>query len=176
MLLAALPPPRAGPLEGVPLIEFRHPAYPDAEKPLLRLEGVDGGDRRGLEYETALLACGIVTGNTWPNGWLATKDQAGAFVAIDRPQDSILREVRYYYFVGQHEPHCENPFVYGQGHYGSQTLRQVSGSSIVSSLAISTWQPASDLATNRGTPRRSDPGEKERHCLGTRCHMPYFRP
>ena len=96
------PPSRNGP-QMSPVIMFRHPAYP---RDLLRLSPVDGPQHDGVDYDCALISCGIVTGNTWATGWLATMGVDSQFVRVERPADGILREQKYYYFIGDHEPSC----------------------------------------------------------------------
>ncbi|KAF4429966.1 hypothetical protein F53441_13977 [Fusarium austroafricanum] len=65
----------------------------------------------GFDFDLALISCGIVTGNTWKTGWLATSDDLEQFVRIERPDDNILRSQTYYYFVGDHEPTYKYPIV-----------------------------------------------------------------
>jgi len=79
----------------VRLIEIRHPAYPDTNPALLRLNAVDNG---GIDYDTAFVACGIVTGNTWSRAWLATRDAdsramliAGSNASRDPPTASCVK-------------------------------------------------------------------------------------
>jgi hypothetical protein len=92
---------------GIRLISFRHPAYPDYAPELLRLTAVDGENRDGIDYQTALIACCIVTGNAWSVGWLATKDAKGGFTKVDRPDDGILRGAKYYFHLGDHGTSCK---------------------------------------------------------------------
>ncbi|GAB1311800.1 hypothetical protein MFIFM68171_02010 [Madurella fahalii] len=89
------------------MTHFRHPAYPDTEPDLLRLSALDDGD--GIQYDIALTSCCIVTGNTFATGWLATRvsssDGNGPhFHRVGRPDDGILRDRKYYFCVGEHDP------------------------------------------------------------------------
>ncbi|SPJ74762.1 uncharacterized protein FTOL_04493 [Fusarium torulosum] len=93
------------------VISFRHPAYPRTERELLRFNALDGLDKDGFDFDLALISCGIVTGNTWKTGWLATSDDLEQFVRVERPDDNILRSQTYYYFVGDHEPTYQYPIV-----------------------------------------------------------------
>ncbi|KAL8366382.1 hypothetical protein RB595_004923 [Gaeumannomyces hyphopodioides] len=85
-------------------VEFRHPAYPDASPPLLRLgawdENEDGNS--GFDYDTALVACGIIANNAFASGRLAIKSD-GAFHDVARPADNLLR-APIYYCVGDDDP------------------------------------------------------------------------
>ncbi|KAL6366232.1 hypothetical protein LRP88_00077 [Fusarium phalaenopsidis] len=101
------PPSRNGP-QMSPVIMFRHPAYP---RDLLRLSPVDGPQHDGVDYDCALISCGIVTGNTWATGWLATMGVGSQFVRVERPADGILREQKYYYFIDDHEPSYKYPII-----------------------------------------------------------------
>lgn len=80
-------------------IIIRHPAYPDTERPLLRLAALDGDDGDGLNYDFALVACGSFTGNTWSTGYLATKDAEENFSRVERPANGILKGSAYYYML-----------------------------------------------------------------------------
>lgn len=87
--------------------DFRHPAYPKTDPPLLRLDAFEGDHQDGLNYHLALWACGIVTGNTWPHGRLATKADVGGFITVNQPEDGVLRRETYYYLIGEHPPTCK---------------------------------------------------------------------
>ncbi|EAQ90141.1 hypothetical protein CHGG_06760 [Chaetomium globosum CBS 148.51] len=89
-------------------IAFRHPGYPDFGPNLLSLIAVDGGQgiEAGIDYDTALVACGIVACNNWSQSWFGIKDRSGGdtvFRAVPRPEDGILRESTYYFFVNQNQ-------------------------------------------------------------------------
>lgn len=96
------PTPRAAPARTVLTISFRHPAYPDSDDAeILLLSAVDGDDNsRGIEYDTAFVACCIVTGNKWSEGWLAQKPR-GTFERVKLPEDGILRGRVYYFMLGE---------------------------------------------------------------------------
>lgn len=96
-------------------ISFRHPAYSPTERDLLRFPPINGPKRDGVDYNLALISCGIVTGNTWPDGWLARKGDDGNFSLAERPEDGILREEEYYYFAGKQEPACIYPLHFTSG-------------------------------------------------------------
>lgn len=108
-------PPFAPPLADTTPIRYitiRHPAYPDTEQPLLQLAAIDGGhDRRGLDHNFALVACGIVTGNNWQTGCLATKNGDQEFLAIDCEANDILLECTYYYLLSDHDSSCRSYFL-----------------------------------------------------------------
>jgi hypothetical protein len=85
-------------------ISFRHPGYPDLIGPnLVSLDAVDHELGDGIDYDTALVACGIVACNRWSQSWFGVKDSQGAsvFRAVPRPHDGLLRESIYYFFVSQ---------------------------------------------------------------------------
>lgn len=79
-------------LQGV--VKILHPDYSAAENTLLHLAAVDDG---GIDYDTALVACGIVAGNKW-TGFLATRNTTAALVPVPRPSDGILRGRSAYFF------------------------------------------------------------------------------
>ncbi|KAK3937593.1 hypothetical protein QBC46DRAFT_411015 [Diplogelasinospora grovesii] len=83
-------------------ISFRHPAYPDAAPDLLCLSAVDGGLGVGIEYNTALVACGIVAGNRWDGAWFSVRSSSDndSIVPVEHPSDGILRDSVYYFCVG----------------------------------------------------------------------------
>ena len=87
-------------------IDFRHPAYPDSEAALLRFAAIDGDDGDGVDFEVALVACGIITGNTWYSGYIAEMDPEGRYVKVDRSTTDVLRRRTYYYFVDEQRPGC----------------------------------------------------------------------
>jgi hypothetical protein len=82
-------------------IRFRHPAYPESAPELLCLSVVDGDDGDGVDYDTAFLACCIVTGNKWRDGWLARKRSDGVFQRVERSADGILRDQVYYFCLSR---------------------------------------------------------------------------
>ncbi|KAH6617065.1 hypothetical protein F5144DRAFT_381999 [Chaetomium tenue] len=105
------------------LVHFRHPAYPDTEPDLLRLGALDRGNENGdgdgdgngdgngngIQYDFALASCCVVTGNTFANGWLATRVLPGngqnpLFHRVSRPEDGILRDGEYHFCVGEEDP------------------------------------------------------------------------
>ncbi|KLU90702.1 hypothetical protein MAPG_10554 [Magnaporthiopsis poae ATCC 64411] len=78
-------------------IKIFHPAYRQTVE-LLRLGAFEPGG--GIDFDFALTACGIVTGNTFADGWLAKKSSSGAFERIARPDDGVLRDRAVFYCVG----------------------------------------------------------------------------
>ncbi|KAL8281668.1 hypothetical protein RB600_005210 [Gaeumannomyces tritici] len=87
------------------VVVFRHPAYPNAAPPLLELgawdEDEDGNN--GLDYDTALVACGIIANNAFASGRLAVKND-GAFQTVLRPPNNLLRAATYYFCIGDNDP------------------------------------------------------------------------
>ncbi|KAI1127037.1 hypothetical protein F5Y10DRAFT_243533 [Nemania abortiva] len=90
------------------LVAFFHPAYPDHTPPLLTLPAIDStaGGGRGIDYETALAACGIVACNRWDFGvYFAEKreitgeQQGRVWRRTGKPIDGVLRAGFNYYFV-----------------------------------------------------------------------------
>lgn len=83
------------------LVSFRHAGYRwrDSNLPLLQLNAADGGGDGGdgVDYDVALVACGIVAGNTWATGWLALPGAGDALARIERPEDGVLRAHSYFY-------------------------------------------------------------------------------
>ncbi|KAK1832683.1 hypothetical protein QBC39DRAFT_256152 [Podospora conica] len=74
------------------LIRIHHPDYDDDENTLLGLYALEEGD--GLDYDTALASCSIVTGNT-STGFFTSFERRHEPVA--RPDDGILREDDYFF-------------------------------------------------------------------------------
>ncbi|ATY64766.1 hypothetical protein A9K55_005104 [Cordyceps militaris] len=87
-----------------------HPAYSETDRELLRFSSTDGPTKDGLDYEFALICCGIVTGNTWASGWIAVL-QDEQYSRVNRPANGVLRGSTYYYFVGDHAPTHKYPIV-----------------------------------------------------------------
>lgn len=76
------------------IIKILHPDYSAAENTLLHLRALDDG---GVDYDTALVACSIVTGNT-KTGFFATREAGSrGLERVVRPDDGILRENEYYF-------------------------------------------------------------------------------
>ncbi|RDW63353.1 hypothetical protein BP6252_10898 [Coleophoma cylindrospora] len=75
-------------------ISFAHPAYEEPTNTLLRLYAPDLPGRRGLDYQYALVACGIVAGNRW-DGWLTLDKDSEERVE----PDSILQAANYYFHL-----------------------------------------------------------------------------
>lgn len=74
------------------IVKILHPDYPAAENTLLHLRALDDG---GIDYDIALVACSIVTGNT-STGFFAVQNANGPRLErIARPDDNILRGFEY---------------------------------------------------------------------------------
>lgn len=82
-------------------VDIRHPAYPDSKPALLHFAAIDGDDGDGVDFEVALVACRIITGNTWHSGYIAEMDTGGKYVKVDRSTTDILRGRTYYYFIDE---------------------------------------------------------------------------
>ncbi|KAG7291243.1 hypothetical protein NEMBOFW57_001255 [Staphylotrichum longicolle] len=72
-------------------VDFLHPGY-SGRAVLLSLPALDDG---GIDFDTALAACGLVAGNRWSDGFFSS-DRSGA-VSVERPEDGILREPQYFF-------------------------------------------------------------------------------
>ncbi|KAL2258286.1 hypothetical protein VTK26DRAFT_8451 [Humicola hyalothermophila] len=72
-------------------INFLHPGYP-RKAVLLSLLALDDG---GIDFDTALVACGVIAGNRWSDGFFSL-DRSGT-VRVERPDGGILREPQYYF-------------------------------------------------------------------------------
>jgi len=72
-------------------VDFLHPGYP-GRAVLLSLPALDDG---GIDFDTALAACGLVAGNRWSDGFFSS-DRSGA-VSVECPEDGILREPQYFF-------------------------------------------------------------------------------
>ncbi|KAG9250630.1 uncharacterized protein F5Z01DRAFT_349628 [Emericellopsis atlantica] len=98
-------------------IDFRHPAYPDSEAALLRFAAIDGDHGDGVDFEVALVACGIITGNTWHCGYIAEMDTGGGYVKVDKSTTDVLRRRTYYYFVDEQRPGYKYPVIPSFDHW-----------------------------------------------------------
>ncbi|UKZ81278.1 hypothetical protein TrVFT333_009050 [Trichoderma virens FT-333] len=100
------------------IIQFRHPAYSASYNPLLRLQAADSDPegRPGIDYDTAFIACSIVTGNKW-HGWLAIKDSGGNFLGLERPDDGILTSELYYFCLDRQNPARAYPAIPSFDHW-----------------------------------------------------------
>jgi hypothetical protein len=94
-----------------PYIFIRHPAYPTTAPPLLQFRAVDRtweGVKavHAFDHDTALIACGIVTGNTWSNGYIGLKlPNRNLYVKLRPERGEVLRtHEEYYYFVNDRTP------------------------------------------------------------------------
>lgn len=86
-------------------IVFRHPTYPDTAPALLRLTAVDNHLNSGIDFQTALIACGIVACNCWHNAWFGQESGNGEYVKLEESRTRILpfSPKPYYFFVGEDE-------------------------------------------------------------------------
>ncbi|KAH8672172.1 hypothetical protein BGZ61DRAFT_536831 [Ilyonectria robusta] len=88
------PPPNTTDAGEPSYVDIRHPKYPDSEPALLRFAAIDGDDGDGVDFEVALVACGIITGNTWHSGGST-----------------------YYYFVDEQRPTYKYPVIPSFSHW-----------------------------------------------------------
>lgn len=93
--MPSLQPPISLPREEARLriVTILHPDYPTSENTLLELRALDDG---GIDYDTVMAACSIVTGNT-SMGFLATRSGACCLELVARPDDGILRGSEYFF-------------------------------------------------------------------------------
>lgn len=93
------------------LVMFHHPGYPLGQDILLTLYGFDH-DHGGLHVGTALIACGIVSGNRW-DGYL-TETRRGPPLQMD-PEEILKKNDYYFHVPGPEEdsgPGTEQPYRY----------------------------------------------------------------
>ncbi|KAI0535596.1 hypothetical protein GGR58DRAFT_438614 [Xylaria digitata] len=90
------------------LISFRHPAYPLSANNLLSLAVTGDGPVLGIDYNLALVACGIVACNKWHQAWFGEKREGGneerdGYRRVSRPENGILpyKESPYYFFINE---------------------------------------------------------------------------
>ncbi|KAK0737329.1 hypothetical protein B0T21DRAFT_286976, partial [Apiosordaria backusii] len=76
------------------IVDFLHPGYPEGEAVLLSLPALDDG---GIDFDTALAACGLIAGNRWSDGFFSL--ERGGAVSVERPDDGILREPQYFFHL-----------------------------------------------------------------------------
>ncbi|KAI1751586.1 hypothetical protein F4782DRAFT_179977 [Xylaria castorea] len=98
--------PRA--VGGRKFVAFFHPSYPDTAPPLLTLAAVDSVREgaqviKGIDYDTAKTACGIVACNCYDDGaYFALKSRKGGWARFERPADGLLRasgDFTFYFVV-----------------------------------------------------------------------------
>lgn len=92
------PPPPPVDALAAPDISFCHPGYEGASNLLLRFPRVDTEDNQefGIHHKTALVACEIVAGNRFDEGYLSLH-RAGQ--PIQTPIDGVLTQGRYYFII-----------------------------------------------------------------------------
>lgn len=76
------------------LVEFKHPAYQDECDTFLILSALDHPNG-GLHYNTAKIACGVITGNRWDGSFTAKKN--GQPITLDG--DDILPPGIWYFYL-----------------------------------------------------------------------------
>ncbi|KAK4172276.1 hypothetical protein QBC36DRAFT_294519 [Triangularia setosa] len=80
---------RSGPTRST----FSTPAILGAQQ-CFSLPALDVG---GIDFDTALAACGLIAGNRWSDGFFSL-DRGGA-VSVERPDNGILREPQYFFHL-----------------------------------------------------------------------------
>ncbi|KAI6301583.1 hypothetical protein MCOR29_010848, partial [Pyricularia oryzae] len=108
-LAAPLVPPENKTHNGIPIVRIRRPACSLTGPSLLDLPAVDG-DCTSLDYELALTACSIITGNT--EGYLARhEDDAQTPFSPVQYSDGMLRPGTYFYCLkGPEGKELENKY------------------------------------------------------------------
>lgn len=84
-------------------VDFLPPGYPGRDV-LLSLPALDDG---GIDFDTALAACGVVAGNRWSDGFFSS-DKPGA-VRVQRPDDGVLRDPEYFFQLPGPVPYAVVP-------------------------------------------------------------------
>ncbi|KAK0627942.1 hypothetical protein B0T14DRAFT_493937 [Immersiella caudata] len=74
-------------------IDFLHPGY-GGRAVLLSLPALDDG---GIHFDTALVACGLIAGNRWGDGFFSSDPSGSPADAVERPHDDILRGPQYFF-------------------------------------------------------------------------------
>ncbi|KAH6637171.1 hypothetical protein F5144DRAFT_569826 [Chaetomium tenue] len=78
-------------------IKFLHPGYRQGNAVFLSLLALDDGGGNngggGIDFDTALAACGLIAGNRWSDGFFSSDRGT---VIVERPGDGILREPQYF--------------------------------------------------------------------------------
>ncbi|KAL2165010.1 hypothetical protein VTH06DRAFT_306 [Thermothelomyces fergusii] len=74
-------------------VDFLHPGYA-TRAVLLSLPALDDG---GVDFDTALAACGVLAGNRWGDGFFSSDRDGAARVA--RPGDGVLRDPQYFFHL-----------------------------------------------------------------------------
>ncbi|KAK4173091.1 hypothetical protein QBC36DRAFT_389979 [Triangularia setosa] len=82
------------PISEAHVVDFLHPGYLGSAAVLLSLPALDLG---GIDFDTALAACGLIAGNRWSDGFFSL-DRDGA-VSVERPDNGILREPQYFFHL-----------------------------------------------------------------------------
>ena len=87
-----------------------HPGYNDASDDLISFPAFDGLNG-GLYFDTALIACGIITGNNWDGSF--SKDIKGKEVISHESCDGILPPGLYYFHLPAFNGLCRDHLFHG---------------------------------------------------------------
>ncbi|KAH8689263.1 hypothetical protein GQ44DRAFT_720509 [Phaeosphaeriaceae sp. PMI808] len=88
------PTPPFGHQGRVPTLVVRHPHYPDYNT-LVKLPALDHGDT--VDYDAALIICGIISDNSWSTGWFARS--ADGSNVCERGAPLVAADGDVFYFV-----------------------------------------------------------------------------
>ncbi|KAH8726888.1 hypothetical protein GQ44DRAFT_141882 [Phaeosphaeriaceae sp. PMI808] len=87
------PTPPLGHRGRVPTLLVRHPHYRDSNT-LLRLPALDEGDT--VDYNVALIICGIIADNSWKPGWFARASDGSAVCELGVPLAAADGDLFYF--------------------------------------------------------------------------------
>lgn len=85
----------------IPTLNVRHPLYQDYNT-FLKLPALDEGVT--VNYNAALIICGIICDNSWKTGWFARSADGSDICERDVPLAATDSDV--FYFVG--DPNCKS--------------------------------------------------------------------
>lgn len=75
------------------IVTIMHPGYDDGRNVLFILPGLDHKEG-GLDHETALVACGIISSNRWAGFFTSQRDGE----PYDRERQTIISAGSYFYY------------------------------------------------------------------------------
>lgn len=89
-----------------PPVPFYHPHHLH-DRPLLHLYPVDGPNCDAIDYDVALIACGIITGNTWKLGAFISNHDNEWQVA-QRDENNLLHGTAFAYLADARHAQCKS--------------------------------------------------------------------
>ncbi|MCJ1349575.1 hypothetical protein MMC31_007816 [Peltigera leucophlebia] len=175
-------------------ISFRHPGYPDNGdlNVLLRLPTIDSRNQqhrspKGVYYDTALVACALIAGNSW-DGFFTRTRRSGPIIM--GPKDLLLRK-SYYFNVPAEGPQYPVYPSLAHWHYSQDYMPQTWKAMKAPPPPQDAWShhrcplykhpPPQESVTDEETPYEKDPvldGDKAeiREAIQAMLQLPHINP